>query len=173
MSEGKRREVSDGSEGLRYHSSREERTGGREPAKPRGGILRHNRSLAIVLIDVIFVFVVFLLFRFLTAGDPTSASLAGVDFSLDAFEFDDEIYLTVTASTREERSPIEESPRVFTVRFPDGSKVSDVLPTAPTMPVEVRAVVPAAVLDASDRERGVTVEIEAADEELELFARVD
>jgi hypothetical protein len=166
------REVSAGANEVRYHSSREERTAGQSPKKPRGGFLKHNRSLAIILIDVVFVFIVFLLFRFFTTSDPNTASLAGVDFTLEAFEFDNEVYLTVTARTDEERSSIGQAPQVFTAAFPDGSEVSDVLPTEPDYPVEIRAVLPRETIPESGEQRSVRVSVEVADEQLELVASI-
>ncbi|MFW6213960.1 MAG: hypothetical protein ACOC8L_13755 [Spirochaetota bacterium] len=166
------REQSNGWNEIRYHSSREERTAGREAKHPRGGFLKRNRSLAIVLIDVAFVFVVFLLFRFLVAGDPASGRLGVTEFSLEAFEFDREVYVTVTSETADERPFIEDAARVFSVEFPDGREVTDILPTAIGVNVEVRAVFDIDAIDSFEQDRIVAVTITVADERLELNTRV-
>lgn len=114
-----------------FHYDRRERlaTGGvdRDGAPARkGGIFKRNRSLAIVVIDLLVILLVFGLYRFFWAPTPHLSRIAEHSLTLVAFEFGSDIYVTlrIEAEDGSAGAPV-------TVEFEAGDEsalVQDVLP---------------------------------------------
>ena len=123
-----------------FHYNRDERTAGRPERRPRGGFLFRNRSLAIVLIDLLVVFVVFVLLRlFVFSGDQVN-TVGPFAVALEAFMFEDDLYLTVSVEALDPLEPRSGAESLFVVEFPDGTEVTDVVPASEGDVVEVRHV---------------------------------
>lgn len=150
-----------------FHYDREERLAGREEPdeKPRG-ILRGNRSLTLIVLDVIFVLIVFALYFFFFSPEPGVARIDGYRVAGNAFVFDGELYVTVTIEADEPRT-LEGDESLVRVVFPDGERVTDVLPARPGFPTVVRRIVaPGAALERD--ELSVTLSMLGEQRELTL-----
>ena len=125
-----------------FHYSREERLGyesdggGEEPR----GIFRRNRSLAITLIDVLVVLLMFGLYLLFFRPEPGVESLGGYRFEGNAFRFDGDLYVTLTATRADDAPAAVGEASLLRVEFPGGEVVTDVLPTDPDFPTVVRHV---------------------------------
>lgn len=163
-----------GAGSLSFHYDREERLRGRPEQTPRGGFLFRNRSLAIVVIDLLVVFVVFVLIRLFIFTGAGSASIGPFEVTLDAFAFDNEIYLTVTVTATEPVVPTSGEETLFEVTFPDDVTVTDLLPDSEGERTEVRYVVGPDESGGIQNEDGtVTVEVLAAGETIAVTSTVD
>jgi hypothetical protein len=136
----KRAKETSGNGDLRFHYNREERLEGRAEPVRRGGFLFRNRSLAIVLIDLLFVFVVFVLLRVFIFDGNSPETVGPYAVEVSAFAFDGEIYVTVQITRDEPAEPAGGGSSLVEVRFPDGTVVTDVLPAAASEQIDVRHV---------------------------------
>ncbi len=116
--------------GLHYHYDREERLARRPDRwQPSGGIFKRNRSLTIILIDVLIVLMLFGIFRLFVFGGDRPPQLRGYTVGMDAVETSQGVLAIVTLQAGDEP---EESSGIVTVRFrPAGGE-----------PVEVKDLVP-------------------------------
>lgn len=99
-----------------YHYNREERLARRQDAyeRPSGGILRRNRSLTIILIDVLIVLMLFAIFRFFFFGREETPTVQGYAVSAELLETSQGSLGLVSISAPEEAP---ESSGIVTVRF--------------------------------------------------------
>ncbi len=127
-----RREDKDPTQGLSehaYHYNREERLAMRGGLKKdEGGFFKRNKGLVIVLIDLVFLAIIAAVFFVVLRPDETSLSRDGYTFSIRAVEFGDELLITVRVTTTPRDAPDATDP-VFRVIFPDGTTVTDVVPS--------------------------------------------
>jgi hypothetical protein len=118
----------------RYHYSREERTAFlpehiRDRPRKKRGLLRGNRSLAITLIDVVFLVMLFAVFSVVSRLMGDNTILPGYTISAKAAMFGDRVLVSTTVEARED-SEVEPSLRVR-FSYPDGKgrvEVIDFLP---------------------------------------------
>lgn len=154
-----------------FHYDREERLAGREqPTRVTGGIFRRNRGLLIVMLDIVIVLLMFVLYLFLFRESPDSVTIGPYRAEGTAFEFESSVYVTVTISVADagEAGPAPAGEETLVVAgFPDGARVTDVVPTRTEFPTTLRHVLEG---EASEYEPGafVVVVIYAAGEESAL-----
>lgn len=161
-----RRETRD-SGSYHFHYDREERLAGREePSEKPRGILRGNRSLTLILLDVIFVLIVFVLYFFFFSPEPGVVRVDGYRVAGNAFVFDGELYVTVSIEADEERT-LEGEQSLVWVTFPDGERLTDVLPATTGFPTVLRRVVESDEPSAGDEVR-VTIAMLGTERELVL-----
>lgn len=130
-----------------YHYSREERLhrGGREPeASEKGGIFR-NRTLLIIFLDVVLIFIIFGAANLLFPIFGSRSTIEGNLFRLRGVEVEDSVLLTLVVLRQSEEPPAGSG--VFEVRFAledDAGRVEEVSgwisDAAPTVPKERRVV---------------------------------
>jgi hypothetical protein len=130
-----------------YHYSREDRLrrGGREPeAGEKGGIFR-NRTLLIIFLDVILIFIIFGAANLLFPIFGSRSTIEGNLFRLRGVEVENSVLLTLVVLRQSEDPPRESG--VFEVRFAledDAGRVEEVSEwisdAAPTVPSERRVV---------------------------------
>lgn len=150
-------ELDRGHRDLHFRYSREERLALTDRPKPHppGGLFRRNRSLAIILLDVLLVLLVFILFQFVFTPGRSAVRVGDYNVRLSGFRFQNEIYLTVEFSRSRDRETIPAGAAVLVaVRFPGGERVLDVLPVVEGGSTEVTAVV-----ENANQEVAVEVEI--------------
>jgi hypothetical protein len=109
-----------------FHYDRSERLqGSGEEAKPQS-YFRRNRNWLITLLDVGLLLVMFGIYKLFLAPEPATRRVAGLEFQLEAFVFDDELYLNVKVERL--REPGEPTDDLVTVVFPDRDVQVDVVP---------------------------------------------
>ena len=148
---------------LGFHYDRDERRGDRGEREPaRGGIFQRNRSLAITLLDLLLVLIIFGLYMvfFRPGASDALARIDGYTVEGSAFVFEDEVYATVTVGLDEGGEVREGEQTLVTLRFPDGTSSTDVLPSDPGFPTTVRHVFPVDALGRGEPE-SVPVKVEA------------
>jgi len=124
----------------RFYSSREERLAGREePVRETGSVFRRNRSLLIILLDIVIVLLMFMLYL-LFVQPEAGVQVDGFTIEGAGFLFDDDLYLTVTIEIEPGREADPGGESLVEVVFPDGSILTDVLPSSPDHPTVVRHV---------------------------------
>lgn len=104
---------------MRYR--REERLGmASAPARKqtRGGVFASNRSLLILLVDVVVIVLIVTVLRALGMLDPASGRVEGYGCTLEAARLGGEIHATVTLRPRGERPEGEGAERVFCRFYP-------------------------------------------------------
>ena len=133
-----------GTDRLNFHYSREERLreAGRGEPEPRKPFFKRNRSLLIVLLDIVIIVIMFVLLQFVFKPGTTSKRVDGVSYTLTAFEFDGEVYATVTMDRFRELDSVPENSDVVSFRFADGSEIRDIVPDQLDAPVQLRRVYP-------------------------------
>lgn len=159
-----------------FHYSREERLAERgERPTEQGGIFVRNRGLLFVLLDIVIVLIMFLLYLFFLRPDPGTVEVGGYRVQGHAFRFDDAIYATVEIWLLENSEPDASSApasgneTLVELRFPDGEKVTDVLPSRADFPTTIRHVIETGV---EPDEEDVSVEVLLADASDTLRLRV-
>ena len=188
-----------------FHYNREERLGEREQrTAPEGGIFRRNRGLLIILLDIVIVLIMFMLYLFFLRPDPGILRIDRYQVQANAFRFAQSVYATIEISlSREMASPgappagdgsgpgplgqtssgaPEGADTLVRVGFPDGTRVTDVLPSGSEFPTTIRHVMEADALDPGDggegAERGepapdeIMIRVELADTSRTLQVRV-
>lgn len=120
------------SDGLYFHYNREDRLsreGATDLAKRKGGILRGNRSLTILLLDILLLLLIAFVVIGLFQRSSHKGKLEGYALTLSALAYQDAAYVTLTL---ESLKAAAEPPRVFVKFYLSGSDeelfVSDVLP---------------------------------------------
>lgn len=159
---------------LSFHYDRDERLQGLPDPVPRRGFFFRNRSLAIVVIDLLVVFVVFVLMRLFVFTGQGTGTVGLYEARLEAFSFDGEVYVTVvvTASQATERRSGPDT--LLEVTFPDGTTITDLLPDEEGESTEVRHVLSVAASGASQAENGgFEVTVTAGDDRVVLTTAVD
>lgn len=125
-------EVRDG-KSHNFHYDRAERLagkGGEKPPEPKG-LFRRNRSLAIILLDLIIILIIFLLFQFIFTPGRSWARVGDYRVELSAFRFESEIYATVEISrVRTGDEQVAGSDSLVVIRFAGREDVLDILPAA-------------------------------------------
>jgi hypothetical protein len=152
----------DGAYAFHYHRQERLSRGGVDrdgPAPPKGSIFKRNRSLAIVVIDLLVILLIYGLYILFFAPSNSSATIAGHALTLRAFSFESDAYVTLVFEAGDEarREPV-------TVTFEAGEEtveVSEVLPEAGTSK-NLRA-----ILDGQGEER-VTATVTVGDEVISL-----
>jgi hypothetical protein len=153
-----------------YHYNREERLALRPDRRdPSGGILKGNRSLTIILLDVLIVAIIFLIFRFVVFTGDSPPSIKGYTVTADLLETSGGVLGLVTLEAG--REP-EASSGIFTVRMTEVDadegavvEVKDLLPE-PENRRRVSELFP-------EGTRAVNVVVEIDDETLELRTGLD
>jgi hypothetical protein len=119
--------------GAYYHYNREERLALRpDRRETSGGILKGNRSLTIILLDVLIVAIIFLIFRFVVFNRESPPAIMGYTVTVDLLETSGGVLGLVTVEAGDDPDP---SSGIFTVRMtPTGAgddspvEVKDLLP---------------------------------------------
>jgi hypothetical protein len=147
-------------------SERLERGGVDRDGSPQksGGLFKRNRSLAIVVIDLLVILLIYGLYVLFFAPAGHTATIAGHEMTLRAFSFDQDLYLTVRAVGSDDAES-----RPVTVVFAVGEEtevVQALLPGAGQART-VRAIVEGAVADR------VTATISVGQDSQTLRASVD
>ncbi len=142
-----------------------------ESTAGRRRLFTRNRSLVITVLDLSIVLLIFGIYFFVLAPDPSRARVDGVSASVESFAFDDRVYVTVTVTRTERDQPVDGAGSILVVVFDDGTRVVDVLPH-PDGPVYVRHVITG--IDATEtlREGQTVVILTIGDDERELVARI-
>ena len=122
--------ANDNGGGLHYHYDREERLAHRPDRwEPSGGIFKRNRSLTIILIDVLIVLMLFGIFRLFVFGGDGPPQLRGYTVDLDVLDTSQGVLAIVTLQAGEDP---EESSGIVTVRFrPAGGEAVEVKDLVP------------------------------------------
>lgn len=98
--------------GSGFHYNRDERVGKREfrseGERTKGKVFARNRSLLIILLDIVLVLVIFGLYRFILVPRLATTNYEGYELRLRAFEFEDEILVSLRVRAgAEEPNPVE------------------------------------------------------------------
>lgn len=64
----------------------------------QGGLFKRNRSLAIIVIDLLVILLIYGLYQLFFAPAGHIGEIAGHEVTLRAFSFDDELYVTLRAA---------------------------------------------------------------------------
>ena len=135
---------------LNYHYNRKERevSAARNLGKPqKSGILKGNRSLLVLLLDVVLILIIMAVFRFVIPLFAGQTALGGYSLSLSGFIYDDQIYgtLKVHKKAGDQTGPADINivEIVFkTADSEDGLLVSDLLPVDSEKDRFIREVLP-------------------------------
>lgn len=158
---------------LHFHSSREERLAGREqPEKVNGGVFAGNRSLLIIMLDVLLVLLMFVIYL-LFFGPEAGVRVEGFRIEGSGFAFGEDLYLTVTIEAAEAIPAASGEATLVRVEFADGTSVTDVLPTDPDFPVSVRHVFPAGALPSPADPENASVSVYLLGRSVELSVPID
>jgi hypothetical protein len=120
-----------GGSDLHFHYDREERLAGTNLGKDPGpkGLFRRNRSLAIILLDIIVIVIMFIVFLFVFTPGRSWTRIGDYRIDLKAFQFEDEIYASlIVRRVRARRELPSGSESLIQVRFPETAELLDVLP---------------------------------------------
>ena len=123
-------EVRDG-KSYNFHYDRVERLAGKASEMPADakGLFRRNRSLAIILLDVVIIVIMFLLFQFIFNPGRSWKRVGDYRVELTAFWFEAEVYATVDIlRVREGDQPPAGAESLVIIRFAGREDVLDVLP---------------------------------------------
>lgn len=115
-----------------FHYNREERLAARHTAPPEhpSGLFRRNRSLLIILLDIVVIIIMFILFTFIFNPGRSWARVGDYRADLTTFVFDGEVYVSVEVSRVRERSePVTGADTLVKIRFPGRDELLDVLPS--------------------------------------------
>jgi hypothetical protein len=125
-----------------YHYSREERLSRKPQEAPEAdGFIKRNRSLLIVLLDIVLILVVFVLYLLFFHTAPTSTEMDGFIVDGNAFVFDGDIYLTLSITRGGNAVLVPQDDMLVEVSFPGGRTLVDALPIDPDYPATIRHVV--------------------------------
>ena len=120
------------SDGLYFHYNREDRLsreGAPDLAKRKSGIFKGNRSLTILLLDILLLLLIAFVVIGLFQRSSYKGKLEGYALTLSALAYQDAAYVTLTLESLKTAAA---SPRVFVKFYLSGSDeellVSDVLP---------------------------------------------
>ncbi|MBU8914113.1 MAG: hypothetical protein KOO61_08835 [Spirochaetales bacterium] len=154
-----------------FHYDRAERLagkGGEKSPEPKG-LFRRNRSLAIILLDVIIIVIIFLLFQFIFTPGKSWTRVGDYRVDLTAFRFESEVYATVTISrTRAgEDEQVAGSDSLVVIRFAGREEVLDILPAVIDGRISATTVFTASE---SAHDSVVTVELELLGETVTLVS---
>lgn len=162
-------ETRDG-ESHHFHYDRAERLrskGGDQSPKPKG-LFQGNRSLAIILLDVIIIVIMFLLLQFIFTPGRSWTRIDDYRVELSAFRFESEIYATVEISrVRDGEEPPAGAESLVTIRFVGREELLDVLPAVIDGRITATTVFTA---DELDDQSPITVEIEMLGETVTLVS---
>jgi hypothetical protein len=160
-------EIRDG-KSYSFHYDRAERlaaAGGEKPPEPKG-LFKRNRSLAIILLDVIVIVIMFLLLQFVFTPGRSWTRVGDYRVDLTAFTFESEIYATVEISKIREGNERPSGPEsLVLIRFAGREDLLDVLPLERDAQITATAIYPAAELP---DESPVTVELDLLGETVSL-----
>ncbi len=121
---------------VRFHYNREERRQnlshytrnlGRKPK----GILRGNRSLGILLVDILVIILIYVIFSFFGGITSTSKINSGYTLGFNGFSYDDKIYLSLRITARRNQESLDNKmiEAVFSLgRQGDELTVMEILP---------------------------------------------
>ncbi len=153
-----------------FHYDRAERLGGTvsEKSTEAKGLFQRNRSLAIILLDVIIIVIMFLLFQFIFTPGRSWTRVGDYRAELTAFRFESEVYATVEIlRVRAGDEQPAGSDSLVIIRFAGREDVLDVLPTAIDDRITVTTVLTA---DELSDDVPITVEVELLGEILTLIS---
>jgi hypothetical protein len=138
-----------GGKSYNFHYDRAERIavgGDEKPPEPKG-LFRRNRSLAIILLDVIVIVIMLLLFQFVFTPGRSWSRVGDYRVDLAAFTFETEVYATVEISRiREGQQMPTGSESLVVIRFDGREDLLDVLPMEIDGRITATAIYPAAEL---------------------------
>ena len=110
-----------------FHYDRSDRLGAGEPeSNAPESFIKRNRSWLITLADIVLLLIMFVLYRVFLTPHPERVRADGVEFRLESFLFEDELYVTLEVERMDRDTEIGDP--VVRVDFPDGSMVEDVIP---------------------------------------------
>jgi len=134
------------SDGLQFHYNREDRLsreGAPDLGKRKGGILKGNRSLTILLLDILLLVLIVFVVIGLLQRSSFKGKLEGFALTLSALAYQDAAYVTLTL---ESLKAAASRPRVFVKFYLSGSDeelfVSDVLPLKEQEKIVLKASLP-------------------------------
>jgi hypothetical protein len=162
------------SERPEFHYDRDERLRqrGRQEQSPKGGLFRRNRSLTILLLDIVLILVLYLVLQFFVFGVQERHTALGCRFVLRAVAFEDDVLVTLRITRREEQAEAAESPVARAVFRLDGSDTrgedADLLPSEVDEPRYLRARLPR-----REDAGSVTASVEVGGRTFELSAPVE
>lgn len=114
-----------------FHYDRAERLAagaGEKPPEPKG-LFRRNRSLAIILLDVIVIVIMFLLLQFVFTPGKSWTRVGDYRVDLIAFKFESDVYATLEISrVRDGDGRPSGSDSLVVIRFAGREDLLDVLP---------------------------------------------
>jgi hypothetical protein len=154
-----------------FHYNREERLAGRlTPERPRPkGIFKRNRSLTIILLDIIVIVIMFLLFQFIFTPGRGRERVGDFRVELSAFRFDGQVYATVEITrTREAERPVTGGDSLVTIQFEGDDEVLDTLPSSAGDRITATSILPD---DGSDDGPPIRVHLELAGKSVTLMTR--
>jgi len=117
---------------LRYHYDRGERLSRADAPDPSRrdtrGVFRGNRSLMILLVDILLISLLFLTYRYLLYSPPNQARLGGYDLVLDGLSVGDRVFAGLSVEKVRDDAP---EGRIFARFFVESAEVreSGTLPT--------------------------------------------
>ena len=157
-----------------FHYDREDRLNrrSRREEASRGGIFRRNRSLAILLLDVVLIVILYLFLQFFVFGAEDRHTALGCRFVLRAVAFEDQVLVSLRITRRDAPKEGAESLVATAVFGLQGSDVrqedADLLPSDPDEPRYLRT----RLRRREDAERA-TASVRAGDTRFELVAPVE
>lgn len=157
-----------------FHYDREERLKrrGRQEEPTKGGIFRRNRSLAILLLDVVLIVILYLVLQFFVFGVEDRHTAFGCRFVLRAVAFEDQVLVSLRITRRGEPADGAGSLVAAAVFGLEGADLrwedADLLPSEPDEPRYLRARLPRR----EDAGRA-TASVQVGDERFELSAPVE
>ncbi len=123
------------------HYDREERLALKQEQKPEPvGLFARNRSLIIILLDIVLVLVMFVIYLLFIRPGTAASEIDGFVLEGGAFVFDTDIYLSLTIRRTTDAVLLEGADTLVRVTVPDGSEITDTLPTDPEHPITIRHV---------------------------------
>ena len=142
-----------------------------EAKSGRRRLFVRNRSLMITVFDLSIVLLIFGIYYFVLAPDPSRIRVDGITASVESFFFDGEVYVTVTVTRVERDEPADGARSILVVVFGDQTRIVDTLPRLDE-PVYVRHVMSGVDADETLRQGRTVVTVTIAGEDHELVARL-
>lgn len=148
---------------MHYKRADRERLRTKDPALPKGGFFRRNRSLTLIILDVLIVVMLFFIYLIFLRPMEGETRVGPYTFRIESFVFDDEVVLAVDVSPRRgaEGQPV--------ISLTVGThNVADLAPL-PDSSRRIPMRLPTSVIDGSGQ---ITLQIEVGDDQRTATHRV-
>ena len=155
---------------LHFHYDRTERLDSRDSETThRESFFRRNRGWLITLADIFLIILMFVIYRLFLVPHPDVHTVSGVEFRLETFLFDDQLFITIHVTRSEPEQP--DADPVIDVVYPDGAMDRDVVPEGEGQTNTLRHVASAADVPLDADQPDVSVDISVFGERFVLRDR--